>query len=112
MVGEKIASQTYEQLKAMYKAQVPENETPEPTEETIQSDDEINVEVNYNEEVDYDDDEEEDEEEDNDEELEDEEEISDVDDNELMKRLEDRYGRLPQPESDVEPEEEETWTSN
>lgn len=119
IVGEKNVSQTYEQLRATYQAQAPENKTPELTEEInydLQSN-EINVDMYYNEEdeeVDYDDDEEEGEEniEDEEENIEDEEEISDVDDNELMKRLEDRYGRLPQPESDNDPEEDETWTSN
>lgn len=41
------------------------------------------------------------------------EELSDVDDSDLMKRLEEKYGKLPQL-SDREDEEEEdkTWTSN
>lgn len=117
IVAEKIVPQTYEQLKAMYKAQVPENETPEPPEEinedlrseqlTDYHEDEEDIEEDY----DVDESEEEEDEDENDEELEDDEEISDVDDNELMKRLESRYGRLPQPESD-EDHEEETWTSN
>lgn len=120
---EKIVPQTYEQLKAMYQAQMPQNETPEPTEEihnNLQTE-EIGDDADYNEgeEEDYDDNGEETEEEQEDDEnvegelLEEDEEISDVDDNELMKRLESRYGRLLlKPESDDDQEEEESWTSN
>ncbi len=43
---------------------------------------------------------------------EEEEEISDVDDADLMKRLDSKYGKLPEPHSSDEEETEEKWTSN
>lgn len=47
------------------------------------------------------------------EEEEDEEEISDVDDEDLMKRLESKYGKLPERRNSSEEEEvDEKWTSN
>lgn len=46
------------------------------------------------------------------EEEEDVEEISDVDDDDLMKRLDSKYGKLPEKNSSDEEEIEEKWTSN
>lgn len=42
----------------------------------------------------------------------DEEDISDVDDHDLMKRLESKYGKLPESKSSDEEEPTEKWTSN
>lgn len=50
--------------------------------------------------------------EDEDIEEEEEEEISDVDDDDLMKRLESKYGKLPDRDTSDDEETEEKWTSN
>lgn len=91
---------TYEQMEAMYK--------PKPTEPKVTFDDE-DVETGpsdeesneYSEENEYDDD------------------VSDVDDSDLLKRLEEKYGKLPPTSAQIEDDDIEddddidpTWTSN
>lgn len=47
-----------------------------------------------------------------DEEMESEEELSDIDDDDLMKRLEAKYGKISGENSEDEDDPDGTWTSN